>query len=90
VPEFQVHQLIIETCNFLDETLKTILEGIALQGSHIKAVIINNSEFGKDSVNMICKILPELRELRINNINDFSPILSRQMLETILEKGKQV
>jgi len=77
VPEFRVHQLVIESCTFADETLKIILEGVLKQGPFVESIIINNSEFGKDSVNMICKLLPSLRELRINNINDFSPILSR-------------
>lgn len=85
VPGFQIHSLIIESCNFSDETLRTILEGISEQGSFIKSIIINNSEFGKNSVDLICQILPGLRELKINNINDFSSILSKQMLQTIFE-----
>ena len=51
-----------------DQQFATILHGIHSQGNHIKQLVYSNNDLSHKSMEVLDRMIPNLREINFNNI----------------------
>ena len=75
----RVEKLIIDACSVSDESFSLILEGLleqcgmnilnnTIKAQYIQSIIYSNNDFGIQSQEKLEKLLPNLFELKLNNL----------------------
>lgn len=64
-----VYYLVLDNNRMSDSSFATILEGIRDQGKHLRSLMYSRNEMGPDSLAVLDKILPNLRDLRVHQLS---------------------
>lgn len=65
--EYQIRQVVIDTCNCSDSDLASIFSGLEAHGK-LKSLSLSNSALGEESSTELCHLLRDLNEIRLNNL----------------------
>jgi len=73
MPDKLIQHLMTDSCYMSDNSFATLLQGILSQkdqkgNPRLHTLIFTNGKLGQKSADVICDLMPGIRELSINNI----------------------
>ena len=90
IKDKQIKQLIIDSCYISDKALSILFEGVVSQQNNKGVTLLHklhftNGKLGLESVKVLAQLIPNIRELAINNIQtSMNKQIARRIIESII------